>query len=58
MSLKLFLYSAQIICSYILGSLGSLNSEVVALKKHSPTHEPSISELRTVHVLQWFVISL
>ena len=49
MSLKLFLYSAQIICSYILGSLDSLNSKVVALKKHSPTHEPSISELRTVH---------
>ena len=58
MSLKLFLYPAQIICSYILGSLGSLNSEVVALKKHSPTHEPSISKLRTVHIFQWFVISL
>ena len=43
MSLKLFLYSAQIICSYIFGSLDSLNSEVVALKKHSPTHEPSIA---------------
>ena len=40
MTLKLFLYSAQIICSYILGSLDSLNSEVVAQKKHSPKHEP------------------
>ena len=58
MSLKLFLYSAQIICSYILRSLDSLNFEIVALKKHSPTHEAASSELRTVHVLQWLMICL
>ena len=58
MSLRLFLYSAQIVCSHILRSLDSLNSEVVALKKHSPTHEMSVGKLYTVHLLQRLVIGL